>query len=68
MFINVSRTLIGCECIVSADGCECIVSADWLCRNVQLEDEGMFVCRATNEGGYNEEVLWLIVHSTSAVI
>ena len=32
-------------------------------RNVKLEDEGMFVCRATNEGGYNEEVVWLIVHS-----
>ena len=34
-----------------------------LFSNVDKSDEGMYVCRASNEGGYNEEIVWLLVQS-----
>ena len=33
-------------------------------RNVSKTDEGQYICRATNEGGHADEMLWLLVEST----
>ena len=32
-------------------------------RDVRESDEGAYVCRAANEGGYSEERVWLLMQS-----
>lgn len=34
-----------------------------LLRNVNSLDEGVYICRASNEGGFNEEFVPLFIHS-----
>ena len=34
-------------------------------RNVAVSDEGAYVCRAANEGGFTEQRVWLKIQSTS---
>jgi len=32
-------------------------------RNVDKNDEGVYGCRASNEGGYNDGLMWLLIQS-----
>jgi hypothetical protein len=32
-------------------------------RNVEKSDEGVYVCRASNEGGYSDGLMWLLIQS-----
>lgn len=38
------------------------------CRAVREEDEGPYICRASNEGGYNEELVWILLQRMSHVL
>ena len=38
------------------------------CRDVLESDEGAYVCRAKNEGGYSEKRVWLLMQSKSFVV
>jgi hypothetical protein len=40
----------------------------FLChRRVEKNDEGVYVCRASNEGGHNDGLMWLLIQSEFSV-
>jgi len=39
----------------------------WCYRNVDVTDEGDYVCRAANEGGHSEQLAKLLIQSLSLI-